>query len=30
VQGFLGPPAFEKAVMQVNSDKAVRIVLIYH
>jgi uncharacterized protein (DUF2141 family) len=31
VQGFLGPPAFKKAVMQVNADdKAVRIVLIYH
>ena len=31
VRGFLGPPAFEEAVMQVNaSDKAVRIVLIYH
>src|SRR3954463_3879175 len=31
VQGFLGPPAFEKAVMQINAgDKAVRIVLIYH
>jgi uncharacterized protein (DUF2141 family) len=31
VQGFLGPPAFEKAVMLVtSSDKAVRIILIYH
>jgi uncharacterized protein (DUF2141 family) len=31
VRGFLGPPAFKKAVMQVNADdKAVRIVLIYH
>ena len=31
VQGFLGPPAFSKAVMQINAgDKAVRIVLIYH
>jgi uncharacterized protein (DUF2141 family) len=31
VQGFLGPPAFKKAVMQVNADdKAVHIVLIYH
>jgi len=31
VQGFLGPPAFKKTVMQVNtSDKAVRIVLNYH
>ena len=31
VQGFLGPPAFKEAVMQITgSDKAVRIVLIYH
>jgi uncharacterized protein (DUF2141 family) len=30
VRGLLSPPAFEKAVMQINSDKAVRIVLIYH
>jgi uncharacterized protein (DUF2141 family) len=31
VQGFLGPPAFKKALMRVNADdKAVRIVLIYH
>ena len=31
VRGFLGPPAFEKAVVQINAgDKAVRIVLIYH
>src|SRR5512143_833098 len=30
VRGFLSPPTFEKAVMQINSDKAVRIVLIYH
>ena len=30
VQGFLGPPAFKKAVMQITtSDKAVRIALIY-
>ena len=30
-QGFLGPPAFKEAVMQITgSDKAVRIVLIYH
>ena len=29
--GFLGPPAHEEAVMEVtSSDKAVRIVLIYH
>src|SRR5512132_3293480 len=26
VRGFLSPPTFEKAVMQINSDKAVRIV----
>jgi uncharacterized protein (DUF2141 family) len=31
VQGFLGPPAFNDAVMQLdNGDKAVRIDLIYH
>jgi uncharacterized protein (DUF2141 family) len=31
VQGFLGPPAFKKAVVQVSADdKAVRIVLMYH
>ena len=31
VRGFLGPPAFEEAIMEVNvGDKAVRIVLIYH
>ena len=31
VRGFLGPPSFEEAVMEVNADdKAVRIVLIYH
>jgi uncharacterized protein (DUF2141 family) len=31
VQGFLGPPAFKKAVMQITtSDKAVCIALIYH
>ena len=31
VQGFLGPPAYEKAVMQITaSDRAVRIALIYH
>jgi uncharacterized protein (DUF2141 family) len=31
VLGFLGPPAYEKAVMQVTaSDKAVRIALHYH
>jgi uncharacterized protein (DUF2141 family) len=29
VRGLLSPPTFEKAVMQINSDKAVRIVLIY-
>jgi uncharacterized protein (DUF2141 family) len=31
VQGFLGPPAFKKAIMQVGADdKAVHIVLLYH
>src|SRR5688572_2803911 len=31
VQGFLGPPAFEEAIMEVNvGDKAVHIALIYH
>jgi uncharacterized protein (DUF2141 family) len=31
VQGFLGPPAYKEAVMEINADdKAVRIVLIYH
>jgi uncharacterized protein (DUF2141 family) len=31
VQGFLGPPAFKEAIMQVNTgDKAVGVVLIYH
>ena len=25
VRGFLGPPAFKEAVMQVDTDKAVRI-----
>ena len=31
VQGFLGPPAFKKAIMQVEADdKAVHIVLLYH
>ena len=31
VRGFLGPPAFEEAIMEVNvGDKAVHIVLIYH
>ena len=31
VRGFLGPPSFKKAVIQVNADdKDVRIVLIYH
>jgi uncharacterized protein (DUF2141 family) len=31
VRGFLGPPAFEEAIMEVNvGDKAVRIALIYH
>ena len=30
-RGFLGPPAFKKAVMQVNADdKDVSIVMIYH
>ena len=31
VRGFLSPPAYEEAVMEVNAgDKAVAIVLIYH
>ena len=31
VRGFLGPPAFEEAIMEVNvGDKAVHIALIYH
>src|SRR5512132_2270291 len=31
VQGFLGPPAFDKAVMQITpGDTAVHIILIYH
>ena len=30
VRGFLGPPAYQKAVMHVSSDEAVRIALIYH
>ena len=31
VQGFLGPPAYKEAIMEINADdKAVRIVLIYH
>ena len=31
VRGFLGPPDFEEAIMEVNAgDKAVRIALIYH
>ena len=31
VQGFLGPPAFRSAVMQItDSNKDVRIMLIYH
>jgi uncharacterized protein (DUF2141 family) len=31
VQGFLGPPDFEDAIMEVNADdKAVRIALSYH
>jgi uncharacterized protein (DUF2141 family) len=30
VRGFLGPPTFQDAIMQVNGDKAVRIVLVYH
>ena len=31
VRGFLGPPAFEEAIMEVNvGDKAVHITLIYH
>jgi uncharacterized protein (DUF2141 family) len=31
VQGFLGPPAYKEAVMEINADdKAVRIALIYH
>jgi uncharacterized protein (DUF2141 family) len=31
VRGFLGPPAFEAAIMEVNvGDKAIHIALIYH
>jgi uncharacterized protein (DUF2141 family) len=31
VRGFLGPPDFEEAIMEINAgDKAVRIALIYH
>ena len=30
VRGFLGPPAYQKAVMHVSNDEAVRIALIYH
>ena len=31
VQGFLGPPAYKEAIMEINADdQAVRIVLIYH
>jgi uncharacterized protein (DUF2141 family) len=31
VRGFLGPPDFQDAIMQVKTgDKAVRIVLVYH
>jgi uncharacterized protein (DUF2141 family) len=31
VRGFLGPPAFKEAIMEINvGDKAVHIALIYH
>jgi len=31
VLGFLGPPAYKKAIMEINADnKAVRIALHYH